>query len=141
MSTPSPTPPANKRRRAMISPTDHYVPAPVSHMFGLQTSQPKPWAPIRVSLQVLSNGDAYRPLLIEAFSWKKWVVDFCWASRRDVVSCRATYFAPPSPRTDIYEATSALQPALCDPFVLLLSTRTCFSLLFLSSGGWGEGKA
>eukprot|EP00904_Undaria_pinnatifida_P002983 jgi/Undpi1/12686/HiC_scaffold_6.g02354.m1 len=36
-----------------------------------KTSQPKPWAPIRVSLQVLSNGDAYRPLLIEAFSWKK----------------------------------------------------------------------
>ncbi|CAM9909651.1 unnamed protein product, partial [Laminaria digitata] len=36
-----------------------------------KTSPPKPWAPIKVSLQVLSNGDAYRPLLIEAFTWKK----------------------------------------------------------------------
>ncbi|CAN0027201.1 unnamed protein product [Ectocarpus sp. 4 AP-2014] len=34
-------------------------------------SPPRPWAPIKISLQVLANGDPYRPLLIEAFSWKK----------------------------------------------------------------------
>lgn len=30
--------------------------------------------PIKISLQILANGDMYRPLLIEAFTWKKWVV-------------------------------------------------------------------
>ncbi|CBJ26471.1 n/a [Ectocarpus siliculosus] len=34
-------------------------------------SPPRPWAPIKISLQVLANGDPYRPLLIEAFSRKK----------------------------------------------------------------------
>eukprot|EP00903_Cladosiphon_okamuranus_P006483 g6342.t1 len=34
-------------------------------------SPPRPWAPIKLSLQILANGDPYRPLLIEAFTWKK----------------------------------------------------------------------
>ncbi|CAM9106881.1 unnamed protein product [Scytosiphon promiscuus] len=53
-------------------------------------SPPRPWNPIKLSLQILANGDPYRPLVIEVFTWKKSgshvLVGACKASVNDLKS-------------------------------------------------------
>ncbi|CAM9367387.1 unnamed protein product [Ascophyllum nodosum] len=48
------------------------------------------WGPINLSLQLLANGDVYRPLIIEVFSWKRSgahiLVGSCKASVNDMQS-------------------------------------------------------
>ncbi|CAM9486288.1 unnamed protein product [Ectocarpus sp. 6 AP-2014] len=57
-------------------------------------SPPRPWAPIEISLKVLANGDPYRPLIIEAFTWKKSgnhvLLGSCKASVNDLKSMAET---------------------------------------------------
>ncbi|CAM9106956.1 unnamed protein product [Scytosiphon promiscuus] len=74
---------------------------------------PRPWAPIELSSQILANGDPYRPLLIEAFTWKKSgahrLLGFCKASINDLKS----------------KGDSGLQNMLLDTEGRSLTLRSC----------------
>ncbi|CAM9882540.1 unnamed protein product, partial [Ectocarpus fasciculatus] len=76
-------------------------------------SPPRPWAPIKISLQVLANGDPYRPLIIEAFTWKRSgnhaLIGSCKASVNDLKTM----------------ADSGLQNLLLDEGPAAITVRSC----------------